>query len=253
MRTTLTTLLALAVAASALLAGSAQAATITFLGEDSTTGSNWRTTSVSKSSTFDPNGDNVYGSDGYYFGGSAITGGAGGTPTPTVYTSAPSYIATIAPSGAFYVSNAYLDFDDPTAAVGSAVNDINGGLYYNAGTKFSFDVSADTEFVVAVLIGGSVSTNSSPTGISISQTAGTGSGTASATSIPALAIGEYVFFGIDAAAGDSFDVDIDATNKQGIVGLGFEAVPAPVPEPGSLAILVAGGLSSALLLRRQRR
>jgi len=234
--------------------GSAQAATITFLGEDSTTGANWRTTSVSKSSTFDPNGDNVYGSDGYYFGGSAITGGTGGgTPTPTVYTSAPSYIATIAPSGAFYVSNDYFDFDDPTEAVGSAVNDINGGLYYNAGTKFSFDVSADTEFVVAVLIGGSVPTNSSPTGISISQTAGTGSGTASATSIPALAIGEYVFFGIDAAAGDSFAVDIDATNKQGIVGLGFEAVTVPVPEPGSLAILVAGGLSSALLLRRQRR
>lgn len=233
--------------------GSAPAATITFLGEDSTTGANWRTTSVSKLSTFDPNGDNVYGSDGYYFGGSAITGGAGGTPTPTVYTSAPSYIATIAPGGSFYVSNAYLDFDDPTAAVGSAVNDINGGLYYNAGTKFSFDVSADTEFVVAVLIGGNVPTNSSPTGISISQTAGTGSGTASATSIPALAIGEYVFFGIDAAAGDSFAVDIDATGKQGIVGLGFEAVTVPVPEPGSLAILVAGGLSGGLLLRRQRR
>lgn len=53
-----------------------QGAVITYLGQDATSGGDWRNSGVAKSSTFDPNGDGVYGSDGYhmavYVGGNLV-------------------------------------------------------------------------------------------------------------------------------------------------------------------------------------
>jgi hypothetical protein len=209
------------------MAGTAQSATVTYLGLDSTSGAAWRTTTVSKSTTFDPNGDNAYGNDGYYFG----TNGDGET-TSTIAKMVelePAYISSLANSGNFYVKvSAYQHFDDPSQPIGTSVADIAGGLFYSGGTKFTFNVTSDANFVLAVLIGDGNSV--APISITVTQTAGSGSGTAT-TAPAALAVGpSYAFFNIVASAGDSFKVDIVASGNAGITGLGFEEVADPFIE-----------------------
>jgi hypothetical protein len=223
-----------AVAATVL---SLPAATVVSVGVDTTTGPDWRTASTVKTS-FDPINDDIYGSDGYFVGYSAI--GAANTTTALTLQSLPSYVSTVTTSGAFFASDGYANIDDPTGS-----GEINGGLYYSSGTKFSFTVVQDVEFLLGVIVGEGLS--GSPSSITINQTAGLGGGTATNsgfTTAPGAA--EYVFFNINAAAGDEFNVDIVASNQQGITGLAFEAIPEPST---SAAFLVAlAGLS----LRRRR-
>jgi len=233
-------------------ANAANAATITVLGEDTTTGANWRTTTTVKAPLFDPNGDNAYGSDGYFIGTGPI---GSNVTTPTVLQSNPAYISSVTDSSPFFANGSnYVQFDDPSQPIGPSVSDVVGGLYYNSGTKFSFDVSADAEFVLTILLGGNPAQNSPPTSITVMQTAGIGSGSATATPLPPLIQGEYVFFNIDALAGDSFDVNIVATDTQGLVGLGFEQL-VPVPESSSawLAGLALLGLIGAGYACKKRR
>ncbi|MCH7224986.1 hypothetical protein [Haloferula sp. A504] len=232
-------------AAAASLSGSAGAATITFLGEDTTTGASWRTTTVTKTSAFDPNGDNIYGNDGYYVGQTALGSSNSATEAGRFVQSNPSYVSSIASAGSFFVSDNYIDFDDASQTPGASVTDVNGALYYNTGTKFSFALSADSKFVLAVLVG-SNSPVSTPTSITLAQTGGSGSGTATAT--PAGAnFGQYVFFNVDGAAGDSFDLDIVASSTTGITGIAFEAIP----EPSAAVLAALGGLVALLHRRRQ--
>lgn len=237
--------LPLAVIFLASLAVNSNAASIAFLGSDGTTAANWRTTTTIKSSTFDPNGDNAYGTDGYYFGSGPNTGN---TTTPTVLLSSPSYVSSITTSGLFYSTAPYTNFDNPTLPIGSSVADVKGGLYYNNGTKFSFTVGSATEFILTVMWGGNAlapDNNTTPSSISVVQTAGSGSGTATSSSLPVLNTGEYAFFRVNAAAGDSFNINIAATSLQGLTGIAFETVPEP-----SAALL--GGLGMLALLRRRR-
>lgn len=219
------------------LIGSAQAATITALGSENSTGPDWRTTSVVKSSTFDPNGDNAYGSDGYYLG-------EGSGSTPNVLQLLPSYVSGVSTSGAFWAGGAYIDLDDPSQPIDTSVTNVNAGLYYNTGTKISFTVSSAQRFVLTVIIGGEQGRNAPPD-VTLVQTAGSGSGSDSVTGL-ANVVGTYVFFDVDAAAGDSFDVNLpSASSTQGVSGIAFETVP----EPSSLALMGLGGLC---VLRRRR-
>jgi hypothetical protein len=68
--------LAAAVGPLAIAASTAQAATIAFLGSDTTTNTEWRSTNTAKNALFDPNGDNAYGNDGYLIA-QTDSGGAG--------------------------------------------------------------------------------------------------------------------------------------------------------------------------------
>jgi len=231
----------------ALSVGSAQAAVITSLGVDADTDAEWRTTTTVKPTAFDPNGDNIYGNDGYYFGYSDLGAANDNIEAGNIKQSNPTYISSITPSGNFFVSDAYVNFDDPAATPGAAVADVNGALYYNSGTKFSFTVSEATEFVLTVVIGSNPGSGG-PTGISVVQTAGSGSGSATNNSLPTAVLGEYAFFNIDAAAGDSFNVNITASSSTGITGIAFE--DTFIPEPASLALLGLGGL---LIAGRNRR
>lgn len=233
--------LSLATFATAALVGSAQAATISSLGVDTTTDADWRTATTAKSATFDPDGDNIYGSDGYFVGYSAI--GASNTTTELTLdnVSSISYISSVTSSSPFFASDGYANIDNPAAA-----GEINAGLYYNAGTKFNFTVSENTEFVLAVIVGDGVSDGVSS--IAVNQTVGSGAGTATNSGFATVdGVVEYVFFNINAAAGDQFEVVTTVANgNQGISGLGFEVVP----EPSSLALLGLGGL---LVGARRRR
>lgn len=208
------------------MAGTAQSATVTYLGLDSTTGPAWRTTTVSKSGVFDPNGDNAYGSDGYYFG--TNLDGETTSTTAKMVELEPAYISSLANSGSFYVKvSAYQHFDAPGQPIGTSVADIAGGLFYSSGTKFTFTVTSDANFVLAVLIGRG--NPAAPSSITVTQTAGSGSGTATTDSAPTLGP-SYAFFNIVASVGDSFEVDIVAGSNAGITGLGFEEVADPFIE-----------------------
>lgn len=239
------TLLTTAIVTTAMLTGSASAATITLLGQDNTTGANWRTTTTAKSATFDPNGDNIYGNDGYFVGQTDLGAPNSNIETGRFIQSNPTYVSSIASGGAFFVSDNYIDFDNASLTPGASVTDVNGALYYNSGVKFTFDLSADSNFVLAVLVGLNPGSGT-PTEITLDQTVG-GSATATA-SAPSGDFDRYVFFEIDGVAGDTFTVSTTSDSDSGISGIAFETVP--IPEPSSTALLGLGGL--ALILRRRK-
>jgi hypothetical protein len=163
----------------------ANAATITFLGNDTTTGANWRTTTTTKPDAFDPNDDNAYGNDGYLVGY-----GTSATATVSSYKQTPSYLSSLTYniSTPYYTHSPYFDYDNPTQPIGTSVSDINSGTWYKSGTGnnpnlnvFSFTVGTATKFVLTVLYG--VSDNNAPNSITVVQTAGSGSGTATSTGL----------------------------------------------------------------------
>ncbi|MGB0766815.1 MAG: PEP-CTERM sorting domain-containing protein [Phycisphaeraceae bacterium] len=237
MKKTLTTATLLACAA---IVGSVQAATITGEGFDFSIGGDWRTAATDKADAYDPDGDEIYGTDGYYVGGSPITAGSGGTAIATVYDSLPSYITSVTAVGNFYSANAYADADNPDAPL----TDINLGLYYTGGDKFTITVAEDRQFILTVLLNGS-NTGGLPVDITVYEDGGAATATldtpASETAVPG-----YAFFTIDAQADDVIVVGFTGSNTQGLSGVAFEVVP----EPGSLALLGLGGL---LVASRRRR
>lgn len=226
--------------AALLLAGTTQAAVITTLGSDTTTGADWRNAGVPKPSAFDPNGDNIYGSDGYFMG--IYPGPPNGFNT-TILKSTPSYLSAldtayaIPTSNKYYSSSSYSTFNNPTAA-----GNVIGTLFYSNEAHFTFTVGQTTDFVLTVLVGtnGSVS----PSSVTVDQTVG-GSGTATFNFPGNNSVSEYVFFDISAATGDVFTVSKDGSTNAGITGVAFETVP----EPASLILLGAG---SMLVLSRRR-
>ena len=235
----------------------AQAATITYLGQDQTTVAGWRNTTVTKPAALlggtagvgDPNGDKVYGSDGYY-----VRYAPGAT---TLVSSLPGYISGVADAGTgHYGDGSYGLINDPTV-VGGLPSKPAGIFYYNSGNvEYDFltlTLAADNTFVMGV-IGGTWG----PDGhlynfnrLRVRQVVG-GAADSTLQTVALLTTPSYDFFQISGVAGDQFTLSAEHVTGTSygvsISGITFEAVS--IPEPASIALLAVGGV---LMLFRGRR
>lgn len=255
---TLSMLTTVAVLAAFLGAGSANAATVTYVGHQDdveaaadtpTTG--WRNATPAK--PLDIDGDNILGTDGYSIfqaNGNSIS-------------SLPTYISSVQRIGGN--SNSAGSFgvmDNP--ADPSGADTINFGIWHagasntNASNIFRFTV-AGTDLNGQTLRVGIMYDTFNVSGsqtLTLTQTVG-GSATASSPLLTFADTGmDVAFFDItNAIAGDVFTLIADATDGGGgshAGGITFDTFDTTaVPESGSLALLVLGGL--CLLGFRRRR
>jgi len=238
-RTTLTPA-AVGIVILVLMAASADAATISFLGSDETTATAWRTTTVTKSATYDPDGDNAYGTDGYY-----VTISGTGQDRP-VTQSLPSYITSVTDKyvgggGGRYNHGNYPDFDNPTLPIGASVADANAGIFYanepGPVEIASFLLAQNAAFVLTIPLAGD-NVAHRPTALSVTEVGG--GGATDAAVVPTPASGDdvnYLFFSVAGSAGDTFRIDINGSASiHGIGGVGFEIIP----EPSTFALAAVG-------------
>ena len=241
----------------AFLTQSATAATVTYLGVDTTTTDGWRTTDVSKSATFDPNGDNAYGSDGYYMSHGVAPYGTGGFTLDALL---PSYVSSVVPSPApvftYNSSSFFAKMDDPAQPIGPApVSDLfSTGVWAVAGTadtKFFEVTLQDTATFLAGVIW-----NVDLTGWRTNQIKIIGPGgvsdqvTGLVAAVPVIDT-SYAFFQLSGNAGDTFEVWMqqdDVSVGPGTSGLLFEEVPEP-----SVTVMLISGLVGLLAYAWRKR
>jgi hypothetical protein len=232
----------------AWLAPMAPAATIGYLGLDSTTGAAWRSTSTTKTAAYDPDGDGVYGSDGYYIAGgnwreikSALPDYIGSVTAAHTGETDGTYYAT----GADSAPNGYGSLDDPSQAIASTVADLSlTGLWQaNAigeSSFFTITLKEDATFVLTTILG---THNDGRGNASAIKVTGPDSVTRSATILPiTTAFAEYAFFKLSGKKDDSFTVSLTDNGWQSTSsGIAFETA---LPEPSATMMLIsaAGGL-----------
>jgi len=238
------------------------AATISAPGIDVNNAS-WRTTSVSK--PLDVDGDNIYGTAGYFFvrfnspanstAFSTVNGTNGTLNTLPAYLTVTS-VATTGPDRMF---GAKAPIDDPTNVAGADV--ATGVAYRNTG--FS---DTNEESYLTLTIGSGVpatglrlgvltdnsGVNDPPTGVRLTQSVGSGSDTKSYVSVYAgVAQPDWYFFDIlGANPGDAFVLALGNRMvgfKPTVAGVTLDVVP----EPG-FAPLCAVGVIGVLLPRPRR-
>ena len=239
------------------------ASTVTYLGEDVTTSANWRTASTIKPAAFDPDGDNVYGSDGYVVAVDTVDyqGNNG-----SVLTSLPTYLSNVTtptapPSYNMYGGTGVGLINDPDAV--SQPTDIGKCSWtYQAGASivgveydlFTFTLSEDGTFVLGVIHNPAGKFNVTLPQLRVRDSSG-GEGDSGYHAIGTIENSSkinYDFFLVSGVAGDEFTVSETAgwngATSAGVnaEGLTFEAVP----EPTSLALM---GLTGACLAARRRR
>ena len=248
------------------LALGAQAITIEQVGdgdnfdEEGTNAVSYRTFGIPKS--FDLNGDDIYGSHGYFFFGQ--NGGANaGYPTFSRNTQdAPSWVTNFS-AGADFASVAeyatYTVIDDPAAlpssntvdwtrsAIATAPTDVAGA--WAEIMTFAVDSSAPTNFRLGIMTGNEASTDGrwSPVALRLSVEGGPAVTVTNLPNLSATSVG-FVFFDVTMdGAGGAFSIEgqtRDATVDRGpsIAGLTFDEASS-VQWPGAALELEQDSLS----------
>ena len=226
---TKTTMPLAALAGIALAATSANAATIAHLGNEIDFGDGWRSNDEAKTNAaFDPDGDDAWGTDGYY--------------TANLTPLLPTYISTVTldPTTKLSTGPAY---DNPSLAIGPGVADLTDVFYANdisvpADNPVSFTITLDSaaDFVLTVIY--DVSTVLPPYGTGEIEVSGPGGAFAETTGLAANATVDYAFFRLAGDAADVFTVTMVSSGGSGSVaaGIAFETVP----EPGTFALALLG-------------
>ena len=239
---------------------------VTFAGSDLTVGEYLRTTTVAK--PLDPDGDNVYGSDGYVFFNTtphASGGGGGESPLNNARISLPSYVIdpiSCASGTESAHGYGYLMIDDPDATPGSSVSNIESGLLGkgggNAGTEVELFTITLTGSIPSAGFRFGVFTDNYDNVILAQQSLrvlgadGSGTSTASATVTSTDLSGDMYFF--DITGGTSGDtVTLYATQSTDVLttigGITFETIP----EPSTFVLLGMALLFGGILVWCRRR
>ncbi len=252
----------LAVTLAFAVQSSAQA--FNFAGSDFTTNDAFRTDSVVKS--LDPDGDNIYGTDGYTVFRSTGSGAATSANNNIVAT--PSYANINILSGLIYYtgdssSTNYVDIDDPIQTGSGTVPNIESGILFKGGVNGGNTQFLDLDFTnagnyrVGFLVDNADYTAISPVSLTLAQTAG-GSNSATTNLTDRDLDGDYYFFDVDAQVGDVYrlsGVGDPSFASNGIGAITFDTVPVPTPVPfgvsTDLSILILGGLFGASRLRKK--
>ena len=257
----------------AISAGSALATTIDYLGTDSTTGAAWRSTGVDKTAAYDPNHDNVYGSDGYYvlYGpnpDSPDNYGSWGS-VALLMQSLPTYIDSVTegfPRSSEWntVWGVSAVMDDPSQPIGSSVAALaKSGVWQGTSgpgpgpttsTFFTIKLNEASTFVLTTIVGTQSNALFNATAVTV-----TGSDlvtkTADVSSYPTYNT-DYVFFKLSGNAGDTFTVSMAGpsgawTGFATTSGIAFEAVSSP--EPSSTVMVLTGAAGLLAYAWRKRR
>ena len=229
-------------ATAALVAGTADAATITYVGVHTNVetfadnpADGWRNASTAK--LFDADGDNVIGTDGYDFVGSSTV------------ISLPAYVASATTSGGHNDNNRGL-VDNPLDPSGA---DIGLGWNGNGSTTLVFQggtLAAET-LRLAVLHDGTWNLGQGTQTFTLTQTAGTGSDSVTTPTLTLAGDGlDVAYFDIAGIQdGDTFSLTRTGVSIpwRHLAGVAFDTV---IPEPSSLALLGLGGL---MMIKRRRR
>ena len=190
----------------ALTGATASAGVLTAVGTDLNDPS-WRTATVPKSQ--DNNGDNIYGTDGYFLprfnSGTGTVAFTNTTANGTINT-LPSYLTLAAAGGATGPNSAYgakLAIDNPnaagtTAASGVAFQSAVGPTGTNPFLTFTINTGVPTGTLrIGILSDTSAGNGNIPTSFTLAQTTGTGTGTvtlADALAPTAAAQADWYFF-----------------------------------------------------------
>ena len=244
-------------AIAAVLAQSAAATTIEWLGLDSTTFAGWRSTDVNqagKLAQYDPNGDHVYGSDGYYVAWKNVTEGNGSAVD--IKSSLPStYIAGVeALRDNSYYNSGYAKIDDPSQTITSTVADLPATGVWQTDAAGTFDffkitLANDAAFVLTTILGTHDQSTANANAITI-----TSSDDATGVTQSLAAVGyapEYAFFKLSGKAGDTFTVTLignAGNNNTCTSGIAFEKVPEP-----STTVMIISGIAGLLAYAWRKR
>ncbi|MGJ8673531.1 PEP-CTERM sorting domain-containing protein [Rubritalea sp.] len=215
--------------------------------------------------TFDVNGDDLYGTDGYYvFGGTGTNNGAEYNTAGVFEASTPTFVDSITADTAVTLvrkNDSQLGFSNPSLGDGGG-DFANGGYLMNNGTagttglpmlSFSVTNSNEMSFRLGILAGNIAGTQFQASGFSLLFDDGvTTPVTASVGTLGTITSDMgMVFFDVDLDAGTTgtFTILADENTSNPILnGVTFDV--AAVPEPSS-SVMLLGGLGG-LLLRRRR-
>jgi len=198
----------------------------------------------------DSDGNNVYGSDGYLLTGS------------TDLLVNPAYATVSRASGNTYPGNGSYTLVDNPQASGTR----RTGVWYSSSAQNSvddlvrIDITAAKSFRLGILTDNADFSDISPDQLRVRQTVGgaADSGLIGAYLEPNRDTDWYFFDILNAKVGDTFVISgrnvyggSGAQGSNGIGGITFDTAVA-TPEPGSIALLITGGIAGASFLRRKR-
>jgi hypothetical protein len=256
----------------ALLAQSAAAAQIqiSYLGYDSTTQANWRTTSVAKPAAFDPSGDNAYGTDGYFVlhgnDGSAYNDGSIIEGHPASIQSLPSYISNVTfGSLDLQVSTPIpvnmSPLDDPRQPIGPSVAQLDRTewAFLTTGANYAYipcatvTLAQSGSFTLNVITGADRASYYNGT-YAVKVTSGDVSADSLTTPLTANDGNiDHTFFRLSGNAGDTFTIsNMAVTGVIAYSGIGFEGFVA-VPEPSTIVLLISGLVGLVAYAWRKRK